>query len=166
MILLDAVVQILTLSNAWGFRATAGPILKAACGVTGNDRFPVGLAAIDDDALRPTVPGESLSEETFGGGEITMLAEPKLDRIAVAVDGAIEIRPSAANLDIGLVGVPLASDGALAPIEPIRQQGRKVDDPAMDRRMIDADAAFGHHFLQVAQAQAIAQIPAHAQQDH
>jgi hypothetical protein len=36
----------------------------------------------------------------------------------------------------------------------------------MDRRMIDADAAFGHYFLQVAQAQAIAQIPAHAQRDH
>jgi hypothetical protein len=31
--------------------------------------------------------------------------------------------------------------------------------------MVNADAALGHHFLQVAQAQAIGQIPAKAQQD-
>ena len=41
-----------------------------------------------------------------------------------------------------------------------------MDDPAVDRRMVDADAALRHHFLQVAQAQAVGQIPADAKQDH
>jgi hypothetical protein len=154
------------LSDADGFESTVGPILKAACGVTGNDLFPVGLAAVDDNAFRPAMPAESLSEEAFGGGKIALLAEPELNRVTATVDGAIEIHPSAANLDIGLVGMPSIADGALAPIEKLDQQRSKVHDPAVDRRMIDADAAFGHHFLQIAQAQAIAQIPSHAQQDH
>src|SRR6478736_1031249 len=32
--------------------------------------------------------------------------------------------------------------------------------------MVDADAALGHHLLQVAQAQAVGQIPANTQLDH
>ncbi|MER9338881.1 hypothetical protein NKJ06_34065 [Mesorhizobium sp. M0293] len=32
--------------------------------------------------------------------------------------------------------------------------------------MIDAQAAFGHHLFQIAQAEIVGQVPAHAQQDH
>ena len=36
----------------------------------------------------------------------------------------------------------------------------------MDRRMVDRDAAFGHHLFQIPQAQIVSQIPPHAEQDH
>lgn len=62
--------------------------------------------------------------------------------------------------------MPLTADCSFAPIEAIQQYGRKVDDPAMDCRMVDADAALSHHLLQIPQAQTIGQIPANAQQDH
>ena len=61
--------------------------------------------------------------------------------------------------------MPPSADGTLAPIEAFQQQGREVNDPAVDRRMIDTDAALGHHFLQIAKAQAVGQIPANAKQN-
>jgi hypothetical protein len=67
MVLLDAVVQILTLSDADGFKPAARSILKAADGVAGNDRFPVGLAAVDNNAFRPAMPSERPFEDAFGG---------------------------------------------------------------------------------------------------
>jgi hypothetical protein len=33
--------------------------------------------------------------------------------------------------------MPPSADGTLAPIEAFQQQGREVNDPAVDRRMID-----------------------------
>src|SRR3546814_5705334 len=39
-------------------------------------------------------------------------------------------------------------------------------DPAIDRRMVDRNAAFHQHFLKVAIADRIATIPAHRPQDH
>jgi hypothetical protein len=36
----------------------------------------------------------------------------------------------------------------------------------MDRRMVNADAAFGHHFLQIPQAQAVGGISPQTWQDH
>ena len=80
---------------------------------------------------------QRLAQEAFGRRQITTLAEPELDGIADAVDGAIEIHPAAANLDIGFVDMPPSADGTLAPIEAFQQQGREVNDPAVDRRMID-----------------------------
>jgi hypothetical protein len=50
-------------------------------------------------------------------------AEPKFNRIAVAIDRAIEIPPLASNFDICLVDMPLSGDGSLARIEPLQQLG-------------------------------------------
>jgi hypothetical protein len=36
----------------------------------------------------------------------------------------------------------------------------------MDSRVIDRDAALGHHLFQIAQAQIVSEIPPDAQQDH
>lgn len=61
--------------------------------------------------------------------------------------------------------MPFAGHGAHALIEALQQHRREVNGPAMDRGMIDADAALGHHFLEVSQAQIVGQIPTNAQQD-
>jgi hypothetical protein len=70
-----------------------------------------------------------------------------------------------ADLDVGFINMPFARHCALAPVEALRQQGREANKPAMDRRMINADATLGHHLFQIAQAQSVCQIPANAQQD-
>ena len=136
------------------------------CGIAGQDCFPIGLAAVDDDPLGPAVALERLAKEPLGGREVTPFAEPELDRVAVAVDGTVEIHPPAADLDVCLVHMPFAGDGSLATIEALQQFGRVANNPAVDGRVIDRDAPLGHHLLQVPQAEIVSQIPPDAEQDH
>ena len=63
--------------------------------------------------------------------------------------------PLTADLDIGLVQVPLACDGTLAPVEALQQLRREADDPAMHCGVIDAQAAFSHHLFQITQAEIV-----------
>ena len=79
-------------------------------------------------------------EEALCRRQVTVLAEPELNGVADSVDGAIEIHPSTADLDVSFVDLPPSAD-TLTPIEAFQQQGREVNDPAVDRRMIDADTA-------------------------
>jgi hypothetical protein len=60
---------------------------------------------------------ECLAQELFGRSEGAPLAEPELDSIAIAVDGAIEIFPLAPDFDVSFVNVPLGSGSSLACIE-------------------------------------------------
>jgi hypothetical protein len=62
--------------------------------------------------------------------------------------------------------VPFAGNGAFAPIEALKQLWREVDNPAMHSGMVNAQAAFSHHFFEIAQAEIVSQIPAYTQQDH
>lgn len=166
MILLDTVVEVSALADANPLRSAPGAIPQSVVGIAGDDRFAVGLAAVDDDPLGPAMAFKRFPEEPLGRRQVAVFAEPELNGVAGAVDRAIERHPLSANLDVGLIDMPFAGDGALAPIEALQQQRREVNDPAVDRRMVDADAALRHHFLQVAQAQAVGQIPADAKQDH
>ena len=97
---------------------------------------------------------ERLLEKALYSKQIAMFAEVELDRIAKAVDGAIEIHPLAANFDIGLVYMPLRGHSALTQIKSLQQDGRISNNPKMNR-----------HFFEVLQAQAVGEIPAHAKQD-
>ena len=75
---------------------------------------------------------QCLADEALGGQQVTMLAEKELDRVTDAVDGAIEIHPPAVNPDVGLIDMPLPGDTSLARVEPLQQQRREADDPAVD----------------------------------
>jgi ABC-type proline/glycine betaine transport system permease subunit len=165
MVLLDSVVQILALADSDRLQSAPAAILQLICCVAGNDRLMVGLAAVDDDTIGTLMALERFPEETLGRRQIPMFAEIEFDRVADAVDGAVEIHPFSAHPDVGLVDMPPAGDGALAPVDALQEQGREADDPAVDCRMIDADGALGHHLLQIAQAQPIGKVPANAKQD-
>src|SRR3546814_17076397 len=52
------------------------------------------------------------------------------------------------------------------PAQPLRHLRGVALDPAIDRRMVDRNAAFRQHFLKVAIADRIATILAHRPQDH
>lgn len=68
----------------------------------------IGLAAVDD-AMGPVMAVQRCPEEALGGQEVAMLAEPEFDRVADTVDGAVEIHPLTANLDVGFVDMPSSS---------------------------------------------------------
>src|SRR5690606_4438703 len=132
MVLLDPVVEVSVLPDAdrqqWPLRLVSKPALAIA----GNNCLPVGLAAVDDDALRPTVMFQRFAQEAFRRRQVTVLAEEELDRVAAAIDRAVKIRPPSANPDIGFINVPLASNRTFSPVEAFKQQRREVSDPAMD----------------------------------
>lgn len=76
------------------------------------------LDAVGDDLIGPAVPLERLTQERFGRRKIAPFAEPEFDRVAVAVDGLVEIQSAPAHLDIPLIDMPFAADGTLVPIGP------------------------------------------------
>src|SRR5271157_4813933 len=59
---------------------------------------------------RVAVATERLTEEGFGGGDVAGAAKVGLNRFALFVDGAVKVKPLAAQLEVGLVHAP-----ALAP---------------------------------------------------
>ena len=89
MVLLDAIIEVGTLPDPDRLQLASRPILEPTCRSAGQNGFPVGLAAVDDDPLRTAVVLQRLAQEPFGGREIAPLTEPELDRVAIAVDGAI-----------------------------------------------------------------------------
>lgn len=86
-----------------------------------RDCLIVGLATVDDNAVRTAVTLQSLAQEAFSRRQITMFAEPEVDRVANAVDRTVEIHPLAADLDVGLVHMPLDANSALAAVEALQQ---------------------------------------------
>ena len=62
-----------------------------------------------------------LAQEAFGRRQVTVFAEEELDRVANTVDGAVEIHPLAANLDVGFIPVPPAGQRSLASVEALEQ---------------------------------------------
>ena len=89
-------------------------------------------------------------------------AQQEVDGVAVAVDRPVQALPLAVDLHVGLVHPPTQADWALAPTEHGRQHRQHLDQPAMQRGVIDEDPALGHHLLDVPKAQRIGRIPAHA----
>src|SRR3546814_1021130 len=70
-------------------------------------------------------------------------------------------------LDVGFIQAPARIKATPPePAQPLLHLRGVALDPAIDRRMVDRNAAFRQHFLKVAIADRIATIPAHRPQDH
>ncbi|OCC03613.1 hypothetical protein BA190_17965 [Labrys sp. WJW] len=78
--LFNAVVEISALVNASRFRGSPGSTLQAV----------LRLASVNDKAIRSAMAAQGRSQETFGGWQAAMLAEPEFDCIAACVDRSIE----------------------------------------------------------------------------
>src|SRR5271157_2288380 len=76
------------------------------------------------------------------------------------VDGPVEIGPLAADLHVGLVDAPAGrARPAPLPTQPFLDLGRVFLNPAVNRRMVDRDAALAHHLLEITIAHPVAAIP-------
>jgi hypothetical protein len=69
------------------------------------------------------MPIEHLAQKPFGGSQIAPLAEPELDRVAVAINSTIEMHPAVFDLDAGPVREPSPGESPLTPIELIKKFG-------------------------------------------
>lgn len=75
VVLLDAVVQILALANADRPGSASGAISPPALDIAGDDRFAIGLTAIDDDTLGPTMSRDRLAQEALGRRQVSICAQ-------------------------------------------------------------------------------------------
>src|SRR3546814_3930171 len=82
------------------------------------------------------------------------------------LDCPVQVGPLAPHLDVGFIQAPARTKATPPePAQPLLHLRGVALDPATDRRMVDRNAAFRKHFLQVAIADRIATIPAHRPQD-
>src|SRR3954451_16106858 len=103
MVLLNDVVQVFDL-------AQPGEPPQLTLALQGRDRGGIGRVLVDRDRAR--VPrmrlAQRLAEEPLGGRGIPLGREQKVDRLAPAVDGAIEVSPAPLHLDVYLIDPPRA----------------------------------------------------------
>lgn len=91
----------------------------------------------------------------------------EIDRVAPLVDCPVQVGSLAPHLDVGFIQAPARIKATPPePAQPLLHLRGVALDPAIDRRMVDRNAAFRQHFLKVAIADRIATIPAHRPQDH
>jgi len=112
------------------------------------------------------MPPECLAQEPFGGSEVSPLAKPEFDRVAIAVDRPVKIHPPPPDFDIRFIYMPPTGDGSPAAIEALQQQRRVMDSPTMDCSVINGDAALRHQLFQIPEAEIVGQIPSDAEQDY
>jgi len=98
VVLLDLVVEVLASPDADRFRGTPRAIPQPAFTVAGDDCLAIRLAAVNDDVLGPAMALQRLFQEALRRPQITMFAEPELDRVADAVDGSKQTLPVAWQL--------------------------------------------------------------------
>src|ERR1700731_647315 len=105
------------------------------------------------------------SEEVFRGGDVSLLAEVKIDCSPDFIDSTIQISPPALHPYICLVTSPRTANWPRIPAPALLEFRHVTLDPAQNGGMGQQDSAFGHHFHQVPCAELVPQIPANAQND-
>ena len=97
---------------------------------------------------------------------ITMGGEEKVDRLAISIDGAVEVLPLAFDFDVRFIHSPTRADRAPLPFaESGLQLRREFLNPAINTGMIDVDAPLRHHFFQVPITQRVRKVPTDTRQD-
>ena len=86
--------------------------------------------------------------------------------LACLVDRPTDVAPTAGDLDVGRIDLPVVADRMPAGPGGLGQQRREPLHPAVDRDVIDLDPALGEQLLDIAVRQAEAQVPADRQHDH
>ena len=119
--------------------------------------------AVSCDTERPRFRNvDEAAEEASGCVLVAVLAQHRIDELAVSVYRPVEVTPAPSDLHVGLVDVPGAAD-ATPPLrtEPLGEQRCEGRFPRADRLVCHLVAALEEHLGDVAEAQLVAQPPEH-----
>ena len=155
MVLLQAIVEIV-------IRPMQHVIAQGLTDRTGIGIMPIGrhpLWGVADDV-------DSLLEKALGCLHISLLAEHRINQIAISIDGSIEIAPFSFDVDVGLINIPgspclSTSFGT----QLVCHEWSKARFPVPDCLMGELKAALQKHFSQVTQAQLVPQAPENDEQN-
>ena len=119
------------------------------------NRTRIRIAPIAGDLPRHSIyNGESTTEEALSSRHIPRRAEHRVDQVAVAINGAIEIAPFPFNLQIRFIDVPAASRFSLTLTPQVLSQQRcKPFLPLPHRFVSKFVATHQKHADEVAQAE-------------
>jgi len=84
----------------------------------------------------------------------------------VLINCPIDVTPYTGDLDVGLVHEPPVTDRVATGSSCVDKFWCEVLYPPVNGDVINVDASFGEELLNVAVRQAVAQVPAHSQQNH
>src|ERR1035441_9341630 len=123
--------------------------------------------AVEGDRMwrLPLMP-DCLHEEGLGCGYIACPAEPEVDCLSALVYGAIEVGPLPAHLDISLIDSPGATSGAAEAIPAFDELRCVPLHPTQYGGVSKVQPTLRHHLHQIAEAELVAQVPSHAQDDY
>src|ERR1700687_1323655 len=129
-----------------------------------SQRTVARYIAIERDLARSStrMRGERLPKKRLRSGNAPIPAH-KVYAGPLLVHGSVQIVPFALDRDVRLVNTPGATDRAGKSIPALLKFRNISNHPSHDRRVRNADAALGHHRNEISIAQAIADVPAHAQ---
>src|SRR5699024_9228436 len=85
--------------------------------------------------------------------------QQEIHRIAMLIDGSVQIAPFAADLDIGLINPYRAAMGSTKLPQPFLADRCISQYPAVDHAMINLEAPLAKHLFQVRIAERVAQSP-------
>jgi hypothetical protein len=143
-------------------------VLPASVLSTKPTQSPVTLLMpIQGDLTRPSrrAGPNRFTEKSHRRSDSARGLEQRLDRLSLLVDGPVQVARPWPGLDVRLIHAPGRADGLRPPVPP-RLVFRYVPmDPAHDRRVADVYASLGHKSDEIAVAQAVGKIPAHAALD-
>ena len=157
---LDAVVEV--------FRLTVldGPAIRIIP-LQLPQRFAIGRVLVGvDDVRRPVLAcPQGFRQEMPGCLGVAAVGQQEIDRPALLVDGSKQLLPLSVHPDTRLVDPPGAAGRALVPANLLLQLWSVALNPPPDGRVIDRDAAFRHHLLELTVADGVFAVPAHALED-
>ena len=155
---LDDVVEVFHLPVPRFLRALA--LGLQLCDGSGIGRRLVGVEHL---RLLPLLQSsQRLAEESLRCLGVAGRREIEIDRVPELVHRPVQIRPLAADLDVGLVDAPTPRlRPAPLPAQTFLHLRRETLHPTIDRGVVDRDAALGHHRFEVAVADRIPAVPAH-----
>jgi hypothetical protein len=95
-----------------------------------------------------------------------VLAQKKVNCVALLIDSSVEIFSFTANPNVGLIYPPRRTNSAGKPVPFLLEFGHIALDPSQDSCMSQINPALNHHIAEVTIAEFVCCVPAHAQKDY
>ena len=158
MILLDDVIQVFTRPDLrlWTDHSTRLQL---------RDSCVRGGVSVERNPLRGAMPLCCAREETLGGGNISTLAQQKINGESLLIDSPVKVPPAPSNLDICFVHASGCADLSSIATPTLLELRDIALNPSQDGSVGDIDTALGHHLDQVSIAEFVSEIPADTEND-
>jgi hypothetical protein len=117
---------------------------------------------LDRDRASAQRPGE----EAPGRGQIAPGRQQDVDDLAMLVDRTVEISPPPGNPDAGLIDEPPVAWSVPTGPRRLDELLREPLHPPVNGDVINGDAALGQQLFNVAEGQAVPQVPPDRHRDH